>query len=106
MNTSRPPKRYLNGFVIAQMDSQEDFGDSPKDKLIKRLSVQAVENDIGEYELVACIEVEIISIDANDKDHGVFETPVEVYRMPFFYDPTVRKIIVRTIRVHEKYFKA
>jgi hypothetical protein len=95
--------RYLAGFVLAEMDSREDFGDSENDYLIKRLFVQVEvdEQDITESpELVAFIEVETSENGVNEIVMGV----VDIYRMPFPHDLNVRKHILRMMKSHPKFF--
>lgn len=96
--------RYLSeGLVIASMDSRVDFGNSNKDYLIKRLVVFAdCIEETKEFELVCSIEVEVVSID--DGGNGHIEPPVPVYRIPFPYETTFRKALLRLFAEHPKFF--
>jgi len=100
-------KKYLRGFCIAVMKSVEGFLDSKEDCVRKRLFVKAEENDVGDFELVAYIEVEVIGITKEGTDEGfIHGYEVEVYRIPFPSDRTVRRTIIRMIREHPKFFTA
>jgi hypothetical protein len=111
--------RYLgNGLVIAEWSSRGARYSTPNDYVIKRLIVVAVEagkvsSKEDDVELVASIEVDVISLenglngDASmeadaDIDDGYLECPVEVYRIPFPYDTNLRKQIIRLIRSQPK----
>lgn len=90
------PALYVRGFAIAQMDSRTEWEDSEDDYILKQLLVQAEQNDIEDWELVACVQVETVS--------GL-EAPVEVYRMPFPSDSRVRIALLREMRDHPKFFE-
>lgn len=99
--------RYLEGLVISQWDSRE-IGNSNEDYVIKRLVVSAtkagrVDLAHDDMELVANVEVEVFAIE-DGKDEGYFDTPAEVYRMPFPYDVYLRKQILRLMGNQPKMF--
>lgn len=100
--------RYLKGFVVVRMNSVEDFGDDPNDCVIKNFWVKATQNEIKEWELIAGIEVETVDIGADGVDSGGvhIQHGVLVYRIPFPYDPIVRKAIIRSFIAHPKFFVA
>lgn len=100
-----PNRRYLDGIVIGSMDSRKEWGNSDDDHVVKLLVVFAKEvmEIRGCFDLVAVVEVEVISIeDGNDER---FLVPgKEVYRMPFPADVSFRKAALRLIRQYPKYF--
>lgn len=102
-----PGSRYFEGLVLASMNSHNEVGDSKEDHLIKRLVVFAQEekHHKGHYDLVAVVEVEIISIEA-DEDHGWVEPGVEVYRCPFPTGRQMRKSLLRTMKANPKFSSA
>ncbi|MCK9344518.1 MAG: hypothetical protein M0P64_00140 [Candidatus Pacebacteria bacterium] len=103
---ARIGSRYLKGFDVAIMNSSEECGDDPKDCLIKRLYVKAVKNDINNWELVACIEIEVVSINKDGVDEGFIALAhgAEVYRVPFPFGLKFRKEIIRSFVQYPKYF--
>lgn len=102
-----PPKRYLDGLVLDEMDSSEEWNDPPHDKVIKTFFVKAVLNETGAYDLVALIEVEVIGVpDGQDDDDGFIEIPREVYRLPFPENVAIRKGILRELKAHPQFHTA
>lgn len=102
-----PSRRYQEGLVIATMDSSEEWGDPPHDKVIKTFFVKAVPNETGAYDLVALVEVEVIGDpDGPDDDDGFLEIPREVYRLPFPENVAIRKGILRALKAHPQFHKA
>lgn len=96
--------RYLKGFNVAEMNSVDDFGDDPKDSLIKRLFVRADKNELAEWELVAWVDVETINIQQDGVDYGGHNSSVEVYRLPFPSHAKLRKAIIRSFIAAPKFF--
>lgn len=106
MNNHSIGSRYLSSFDVARMNSSEECGDNPKDCVIKHLWVKAVQNDIKEWELIAGIEIETVDIDEFGVDNGAIHLQHEaiVYRVPFPYDLSLRKIVIRSFIEHPKFF--
>lgn len=92
---SMVPNLYVKGFAIAKMDSRKEWSDPGDDYIVKRLFVGAQRNKIGDWELVAHIEVETIT---------ALEMPVEVYRMPFLSDFHVRVAMLKEMKNNPKFF--
>jgi len=88
------------------MNSVEEWDDDPKDSIIKRLFVKAIKNEIGEWELVACIEIEVISVNDDGIDKGFIALGhgAEVYRVPFPFNPKFRKELIRSFIKFPKFF--
>lgn len=109
--------RYLQGLVIAEWSSRGTRGSTPNDYIIKRLVITAegadkvsTEDDV---ELVASVEVEVISLEdgltgdgsmisVDEPDDGFIEMSVEVYRLPFPFDSKLRKQVLRLMRNQPK----
>lgn len=98
--------RYLKGFDVAKINTAEEFGFDPKDCSIKHLFVKAVKNEVDDWELVACIEIEIVNIKADGVDEGyiALDQSAEVYRVPFPFDIKLRKAIIRSFIQFPKFF--
>jgi len=100
------PNLYVKGFVLEKMNSSEDFGEDSDEKddcVLKRLVVQAKQNEIGDWELVGYIELETVWM-IDGLDLGGIEMPVEVYRMPFPWDFHVRVTMLKEMKKKPKFF--
>lgn len=93
-----PHYRYQDGVVLGQMDSQETWGDAGTDKVIKRVIALARPCSHG-FELVIMCEVEVIDgVSEDSSDTGDIELPVEIWSIPFPFDRTLRKALLRLVR--------
>lgn len=88
--------RYEEGFIVGQMDTRKEWGDTDSDYLIKRLIISASPAcESGEKrDLVLHCEVEVCGI-GDKEDEFYIEIPIEVFRIPFPSDFQVRKQVIR-----------
>lgn len=113
--TRKIGSRYLDGLAIAEWNSRGILDSTPNDYIIKRLVITAqgagrVDPEHDDIELVASIEVDIVSLEdglngdasMDEMDEGFIEMPVEVYRLPFPFNFKLRKQILRLIRDQPK----
>lgn len=100
--------RYRNGFVIAMWDTCKDGVFPADDHVIKRLCVIAEPGDASQkgekMDLVGYVEVEVVSIENGEDDGFIHGPAVEVYRMPFPHDVSVRKTMLRAMRDEPKFY--
>ena len=96
--------RCVHGLCVAKMNSVDEWGDDPKDCILKELVVYAEQNDIKDWELVARVEPESVLIGEDGVDRGHPHDGYEVYRLPFPEDVHIRKMIIKSFIKFPKYF--
>lgn len=92
-----PVRKYVKGVVVRSMDSRREWQDSDADFLKKKIFVRAEKNEIGDWELVATLEIETV----NEVQNGG-----EIYRLPFPEERGVLRKVLLLIRQYPKFFIA
>lgn len=100
-----PNHRYLSGLELASMDSEVEWGDQPADKLIKRYFVKAIRDAHGLWQLIAFVEVEVVSIE-DGEDDGYIEPGRETSRIPFPFESQLRKQLIKSWRANPPFHMA
>ena len=95
--------RYQCGLMLLEYNTHTEGTDGADDHVVKTLFVKAVQDQIGNWELVAMVEVEVISIE-DGNDEGELYPGIEVYRMPFPFELRTRLALLRLIRSAPKFF--
>lgn len=98
-------RRYKSGLKLVWMKSSFEWLDPDDDQVIKTLFVVAEETSVKTWDLVAYLDVEVVGKDKQGLDNGFFTPEVEIYRIPFPYQPLLRKGLLRLIRAHPKFYK-
>jgi hypothetical protein len=93
-----PNEKYIDGFVVASMDSRTEWGDTEDDFVKKRVLVSADKNDIGDWELVARIEIEVKGVILLNHER-------EIYRIPFPPNRFFLREMLLLIRKYPKFFQ-
>lgn len=107
------PERYLtSGHVVDVMDSRVEWGNTEEDHIIKRIVLYARNGEIACKEdkpeaivLVVMGECDVLNDNpAIPGEKYITDTRVEFFRIPFPYDPKVRRAIIASIRKYPSLF--
>lgn len=95
----KPGSRYRDGFVLASMDSRQEWGDTDLDYVIKRINVLTkVDRATEQLLLLVWVEVEVCSFESPSAvDDGFIDAGREVLSVPFPYQAGLRKQLLRNL---------
>jgi hypothetical protein len=97
--------RYRTGLVIVKVQDEQDESVELSERwyVTRQLLVRAEHGGGSEVDLVAYVDLDVVAIERGT-DIGYSKPPMEIYRLPFPRDPTLRRQILRLLRQHPKFF--